>query len=130
MRQESAAATSASGTIVQNPARQTPRAAKNPPTAGPVMAAAPQAAEITARRRGQRCSGNKVRTAPYAPLIRRPEPRPCTARPAAITGMFHAEAQMTVPRAKIAEATSSPTRAPTREASAERPALPLIAVTA
>ena len=130
MRQESAAATSTSGTIVQNAARQTPRAAKNPPTAGPVMAAAPHAAEITASRRGQRCSGNSARTAPYAPPIKRPEPSPWTARPATITGMLHAEAQMIVPLAKIAEATSTPTRAPTLPTSTERLALPMIDVTA
>ena len=64
MRQESAVAMSTSGTIVQNPARQTPSPAKNPPSAGPVMEAAPQAAEITARMRGQRFSGNSACTAP------------------------------------------------------------------
>ena len=44
--------------------------------------------------------------------------------------MLQADAQMTVPLTKIAEATSKPPRAPTRPTRAEKPALPMIDVTA
>jgi hypothetical protein len=130
MRQESAGTASTTGTIIQNPGRQTPSPAKAPPTAGPVMEAAPQAAEITARMRGQRFSGTSTRTAPYAPLIIRPEPNPWTARPVTMAGVLQADAQMTVPLAKIPEATTNPPRAPTRPARTEKPALSMIDVTA
>jgi hypothetical protein len=76
MRHVVAAARTISGAMIQNAARQAPRAARKPPTAGPDIAAMPHAADTVASSLDQSTGGKTSRITPCTAAIIIPAPRP------------------------------------------------------